>query len=218
VNKTKSFFIILFLAVFALILYLSNSLKESAYQPFTKQNSCVSCHTDMTGFAPAHSPDKVSCTDCHLGNSNSFDKLAAHQNMVVVAGNLSNASKTCAKCHTGIDFRVKNSIMNTMSGIISVDKYVFNENKDLDSLFNIHHLKNKTAADNHLRNKCASCHIGNEKLHANPITEKSRGGGCTACHLNYDDKAKHSHENYINSNNKENDTIDPNVFWRGSFS
>jgi hypothetical protein len=153
----------------------------------------------MQGFSEAHKPDKITCVSCHLGNNEAFVKAEAHKDMFTVPGNLSNASKTCAKCHVGIDFRVKNSMMNTMSGIISVDKYVFDENNNLDSLFNIHHLDNKSAADSHLRNKCASCHIGNEKLHPNPITEKSRGGGCTACHLNYNESTKMAHKMYLDS-------------------
>lgn len=197
-KKTKIFFLVLFLILVSFILYFKN-LDKRLYQPIVKENSCISCHTEMQGFSSAHTINKVTCTDCHLGNSNSFDKYGAHSQMVVVAGNLSNVSGTCSKCHQGIDYRVSNSMMNTMSGIISVDKYVFGENKNLDSIFNIHHLKNKTAADNHLRNKCASCHIGNEKLHPNPITEKSRGGGCTACHLNYSEDAKKAHAIYIES-------------------
>ena len=165
----------------------------------------------MQGFAPAHQPNKILCVSCHLGNNVSTIKNEAHHNMVLVPGNLSNASQTCAKCHLGTDIRVKNSIMNTMSGIISVDKYVFNENKDLDSLFNIHHLKDNSFADKHLRNKCASCHIGNEKEYPHPITEKSRGGGCTACHLNYSDKGKIAHQNYIDSDKKELSKIHPSL-------
>lgn len=210
-KKTKYIFIVFFLVLLALIFYLNIGLTKSDYQSLNKQNSCISCHTGMTGFSPAHAPNKISCTACHLGNSNSFDKYSAHQDLVVIAGNLSNASETCAKCHKGIDFRVKNSMMNTMSGIISVDKYVFNENDNLDSIFDVHHLKNKSAADNHLRNKCASCHIGNEKLHANPITEKSRGGGCTTCHLNYSDKAKLAHQEYINSDKENFPKIHPSL-------
>jgi len=164
-----------------------------------KNSSCITCHTPMSGFSEAHSPAKITCVSCHLGNNSSSDKETAHQHMVSVPGNLSNASQTCAKCHQGIDIRVKNSLMNTMSGIIAVDKYVFNENDNLDSIFNIHHLKSDTKAENHLRNKCASCHIGNEKEHPNPITQKSRGGGCTACHLNYSEKAKIAHQKYIDS-------------------
>ncbi len=209
-KKTKAIFILFILVLIALVFYFK-SLDKVLYQPINKENSCVSCHIDMKGFSPSHIPSKVSCDDCHLGNSNSFDKYEAHGNMVLVPGNLSNASKTCAKCHQGIDHRVNNSMMNTMSGIISVDKYVFDENKDLDSLFNIHHLKNKSAADNHLRNKCASCHIGNEKLKPHPVNEKSRGGGCTACHLNYSDKGKKSHIDYINSNKEILSSIHPSL-------
>ncbi len=165
----------------------------------------------MSGFVPSHSPYKISCISCHLGNNTSFKKDEAHANMLVVPGNLSNVSKTCAKCHLGIDVRVKKSLMNTMSGIISVDKYVFGENNNLDSIFTIHHLKNISNADKHLRNKCASCHIGNEKLHPNPITEKSRGGGCVACHLNYSDTAKYAHNTYINSDKKELPKVHPTL-------
>ena len=209
-KKTKIIFLLFFLVLIASVFYVTN-LDKSLYQPIAKQNSCTSCHVDMTGFSPAHAPDKILCTSCHLGNASSFNKYEAHRGMVVVAGNLSNASQTCDKCHSGIDFRVKNSMMNTMSGIIAVDKHVFGENKNLDSIFNIHHLKNKSPADKHLRNKCASCHIGNEKLHAKPITEKSRGGGCTACHLNYSDKAKLAHQSYINSDKEKLPKIHPSL-------
>jgi len=197
-------FVILILVSF--VFYLKNSLfsKQEVFNGYTtlvaKKSSCISCHTPMQGFSSSHSPDKITCISCHLGNNNEMHKEASHNNMVSVPGNLSNASQTCAKCHQGIDIRVKNSIMNTMSGIISVDKYVFGENDNLDSLFTIHHLENNTKAESHLRNKCASCHIGNEKTHPNPITEKTRGGGCTACHLNYSDEGKKSHVKYLNSN------------------
>ena len=182
------------------IFLFSDKNQDVGYtQLINKSSSCIACHTSMSGFSNAHSPNKITCISCHLGNNISSDKEKAHQNIVAVPGNLSNASQTCAKCHQGIDIRVKNSMMNTMSGIISVDKYVFNENDNLDSLFNIHHLKNETSAENHLRNKCASCHIGNEKEHPHPITQNSRGGGCTACHLNYSDEAKIAHKKYIDS-------------------
>ncbi len=199
-KKTKQLFLVVFLGILAFLFFYKRGFESSVYQPIAKnQNSCISCHTEMQGFSPSHTPDKVSCNACHLGNASAAEKENAHKGMLLIPGNLSNASKTCAKCHVGIDLRIKKSMMNTMSGIISVDKYVFGENKNLDSLFNIHHLENNTAAENHLRNKCASCHIGNEKIHANPITEKSRGGGCVACHLNYSDKAKKEHATYIHS-------------------
>jgi len=211
-KKTKQFFLVLFIGILVVLFFYKKETETSTYQSIAKkQNSCISCHTEMQGFSPAHTPDKISCSTCHLGNSLEFDKEKAHNNILLVPGNLSNASETCAKCHVGIDLRVKNSIMNTMSGIISVDKYVFGENKKLDSLFNIHHLKNSTAAEKHLRNKCASCHIGNEKSHPNPITEKSRGGGCLACHLNYSEKGKEAHKKYISSNKTQKTNYHPSL-------
>ncbi len=192
--------------------FLTDKTLETGYTSLVNTNStCITCHTPMSGFSKAHAPDKITCTSCHLGNNSSLDKEKAHQNMLTVPGNLSNASQTCAKCHQGIDVRVKNSLMNTMSGIISVDKYVFGENDNLDSLFNIHHLKNKTKAENHLRNKCASCHIGNEKENSHPITQQSRGGGCTACHLNYSEKGKIAHQKYIDSKKSHLTKIHPSL-------
>ncbi len=197
---------------FVIRLFFIDNITHSEYSPLIQKNSsCISCHTPMTGFSDAHSPSKITCISCHLGNNISLKKEKAHKNMVTVPGNLSNVSKTCAKCHVGIDIRVKKSLMNTMSGIISVDKYLFNENDNLDSLFNIHHLQNKTLAESHLRNKCASCHIGNEKHHPNPITQKTRGGGCTACHLNYSDDGKNEHQKYIASNKLKLPKIHPSL-------
>lgn len=211
--KKNTFFILLFLLIGSFFLYLSTrkAQTEPAYTPIVKNSSCISCHTVMNGFSASHTPNKISCTSCHLGNSNAFAKKNAHQDMVSIPGNLSNVNKTCAKCHAGIDFRVKNSLMNTMSGIISVDKHVFGENKNLDSLFSIHHLQNNTDAEKHLRNKCASCHLGNEKEKPNPINQKSRGGGCLACHLNYSDKAKIELENYHNSDKEKLPKIHPSI-------
>ena len=211
--KNNIFYIFLILSLGLFILYISNRKKhvETAYIPLQKNTSCVSCHTVMEGFSPSHTPNKMSCTACHLGNNAAFKKENAHQGMFRIPGNLSNVSQTCAKCHPGIDFRVKKSLMNTMSGIISVDKHVFGENKNLDSLFNIHHLKNNTNAEKHLRNKCASCHLGNEKEEAHPITQKSRGGGCLACHLNYSQKAKEAITTYQNSDYKQVPKIHPSL-------
>ncbi len=211
-KKTKQFFLVVFLVILIVVLFYKNGIETTPYQAIVKkQNSCISCHIEMQGFSLAHTPDKVSCTACHLGNAFAIDKKKAHKEMLLVPGNLSNASETCAKCHVGIDLRVKNSMMNTMSGIISVDKYVFGENKNLDSIFSIHHLKNSTKAESHLRNKCASCHIGNEKKYPNPITEKSRGGGCLACHLNYNEETKKAHQEYITSNKEQLTKYHPSI-------
>lgn len=156
-----------------------------------RNEGCQYCHDGMTGFSPSHAPEAIGCVSCHLGNSFTISKDLAHSGMIKIPGNLETAQLSCgtADCHPGISERVDNSIMNTMSGVVTVDRFVFGEENNLDTLANIKDL-GESAADSHLRNLCASCHTGNEKIEYGPITELSRGGGCNACHLNYTDKSE----------------------------
>jgi hypothetical protein len=183
---SKTFFRgLLYLAtVFVLIACKQN---DQDYQVLDTKESCISCHSDMSGFSPYHEPKNIGCASCHLGNTNATDKIKAHKGMVLIPGNLQNASQTCAttNCHFKELARIQKSLMTTNSGIISVDKFLYDELKPSDSLFHMEHL-GQTAADIHLKNKCATCHLGNEKMHYAAVDEQSRGGGCLACHLNYD--------------------------------
>lgn len=144
--------------------------------------NCVSCHQDVMGFTASHS--QVGCTACHHGDASAKEQKQAHKGMIIIPGNLSDVDKTCStsSCHPGIDHRVKHSLMNTMNGIIAIDRMVFGESHphltSIDSL-------QQTPADNHLRDLCASCHLGAQKTAIGPIQQESRGGGCLACHLNY---------------------------------
>ena len=156
-----------------------------------RNEGCQYCHEGMSGFSPSHNPEAIGCVACHLGNSFTIDRDLAHSGMINIPGNLETAHLSCgtADCHPGISERVENSIMNTMSGVVTVDRFVFGEETDLNKLANIKDI-GSSAADTHLRNLCATCHIGNEKTEYGPITELSRGGGCNACHLNYSDNSK----------------------------
>ena len=156
-----------------------------------RDEGCQYCHEGMTGFSPSHNPEAIGCVSCHIGNSFTIDKELAHSGMIKIPGNLETAHLSCgtADCHPGIAERVENSIMNTMSGVVTVNRFVFGEESDLNKLANIKYIGN-SAADTHLRNLCASCHTGNEKTEYGPITELSRGGGCNACHLNYTEESK----------------------------
>lgn len=155
-----------------------------------KPELCLSCHSNVKGFAEPHSPELIGCSSCHLGNSYSPNKSTAHKNMILIPGNMDNASITCGRsdCHPDIITRVEKSLMNTMSGIVSVDKYVFGEIDSPDKHYNIRDI-GFSPADKHLRNLCASCHLGQIKDELGPITELSRGGGCLACHLNYSENS-----------------------------
>jgi len=165
---------------------------------FARAESCMLCHDGMKGFSDAHSPESVGCVSCHLGNPFVSDKDQAHSGMLRVPGNLENVSHTCgtSDCHPEIADRIHTSLMSTMSGIIAVDRFVFNEIQSPDGLFNLGDIGH-SPADQHLRNMCTRCHLGNAKDIPAPVSEGSRGGGCNACHLNYSAEAKHELENYF---------------------
>lgn len=172
---------------------------------FGRAEGCLVCHGQMTGFTESHNPAALGCSSCHGGNPFSAEKQTAHSGMFNIPGNLNTASRTCgtADCHPDIIPRVKNSLMNTGSGLVSVDKFVFGEINLPEGHFNISELGH-SAADTHLRQLCASCHIGNEKEEFSPINQESRGGGCNACHLNYSDEAAFQLSNYLADRNESN--------------
>ena len=156
-----------------------------------QREGCLACHQGMTGFSSAHEPKTLGCAACHLGNPFTLNKVLAHSGMTRTPANLDVVNQTCgtANCHGNVSERVRGSLMNTTSGVVAVDKWVFSESRDLDVHFNVAALKH-SPADTHLRTLCASCHLGQNKLEPGPIDESSRGGGCSACHLRYGSEAR----------------------------
>lgn len=163
-----------------------------------RAESCLLCHAGMTGFSPSHDPAALGCAVCHRGNPFSPDKEQAHAGMIAVPGNLRDAARSCgtANCHPDITGRINTGLMATMSGIISVDRFVFNELPHPDGFFKVSDIGH-SPADEHLRNLCSRCHLGNPKDIPGPVSEESRGGGCNACHLNYSDDAARELEMYF---------------------
>jgi hypothetical protein len=151
-----------------------------------KIESCMYCHSDVKGLSVSHDVAAIGCYSCHLGEPLSLDKNTAHRGMTLTPGNLDIAGKTCgnSNCHPGILKRVGNSLMTSMSGVVAVNKYTFGESKTPDGYYHIENI-GFTPAETHLRGLCAGCHLSNNKLKPAPIDELSRGGGCSACHLNY---------------------------------
>lgn len=151
------------------------------------REGCLACHAGMQGMAAAHDPAVIGCAVCHGGDRFSLDAATAHAGMQRTPGNLQVVSRTCATagCHEAIATRVEGSLMNTMSGVVAVDRWVFGEAPHPDTRCDVRLLAD-SPADSHLRQLCASCHIGQAKEAPGPITESSRGGGCSACHLQYD--------------------------------
>lgn len=167
--------------------------KSSILAEEQRIEGCLVCHRAMTGLSDSHNPAVTGCYACHLGDPFTADKLKAHDDMVLVPGDFSNVRQTCGtqNCHPEITDRILNSLMTTQSGIIAVDKYIFGEVGSLNDTFHIKNLAH-TAADTHLRNLCAGCHLGKEKTVTGNAAWLERGGGCNACHLQYSDQATES--------------------------
>lgn len=169
---------------------------------FGRKESCLLCHTDTYGFADSHNPEVIGCFSCHGGNPLAGNKGEAHRGMIKIPGNLSNANRSCGtvQCHPEITERVPTSLMATLSGMISVNRTAFGEQSDPDILTHVNSIKN-TAADTHLKNLCAGCHLGNPKTEYGPAKDTEHGGGCLVCHLNYSKQAEnalaHSRSGYI---------------------
>ncbi|MDX1752802.1 MAG: hypothetical protein R3259_06425 [Salinimicrobium sediminis] len=164
--------------------------------------SCLQCHQNTTGYSSYHNPQLIGCSSCHLGDISSLDKTKAHKGMILIPGNLADAEMTCGKCHSEELKKINNSLMTTNSGLVAVDKFVFGE---ADSPNYHYHIKDiqYSAADKHIRDLCANCHLGAEKAEYGEINQLSRGGGCIACHLNYSDEAKSDLEKYLASDKKK---------------
>ncbi len=165
--------------------------------------SCLVCHQKLIGFTPAHDPVAVGCASCHGGNPFTMNKAASHRAMVRIPGNLEDAMRSCgtSKCHPQIPERINRSLMTSMSGIVSVDRFVFHESASLSSLVSIQEIGH-TAADRHLRDMCGHCHLGNPKTEPGSISQLSRGGGCNACHLNYSHAADSALKTYLQLHRK----------------
>ena len=205
-EKVTIFFIIITISILGLYYFVYKidwngyykNRSSAQFQNISVINeSCIQCHGTVTGFSPFHNPQKIGCASCHLGNKSSKIKNEAHLGMVLIPGNSNDAKQTCGQtnCHPGIAERIDSSLMSTMNGIISVNKYAFGEIESPTGKYHIEKI-GQTASESHLRNLCASCHLGNEKNEFGPITELSRGGGCNACHLNYSTEAKNELDTY----------------------
>lgn len=186
-NSLVVFIFLLALAVYWLGAVVRDN-RMAAMQPrflLGEKETCMDCHSEMWGFSPYHDPRAIGCSSCHLGNPREPEEAPSHLGMVLIPGNMSDVAKTCgtANCHQDISERVGHSLMNTMAGVVTVDRFVFGEIDTLTSDAKIADL-GRSPADMHLRTLCASCHLGNEKEAYGPIDQRSRGGGCLACHLN----------------------------------
>lgn len=178
------------------VISLKGASASRAPQLLGHHEGCVVCHDGVEGLSAAHSPAALGCRSCHLGNAFTLDAEEAHAGMVRVPGNLDTAKLSCggAKCHGPIVERVRGAMMATGVGMVAVNRFAFGEQRTPDGQTPLSAL-GRSQADLHLKALCVSCHLGTPKLKPGPIAETSRGGGCTACHLQYArDKARYAPE------------------------
>ena len=160
-NHKKSKYWIIAIIVLVLVFAFVLMNKESFYnRTKTDSNyvsvetkadeSCLQCHINPKGYSKYHNPELIGCTSCHLGNATTLDKDDSHKGMVLIPGNLSDASETCGKCHPNELKKIKNSLMTTNSGLVAVDKYIFEEADSPDYQYHIKEIQN-SASDKHLR-------------------------------------------------------------------
>jgi hypothetical protein len=156
-----------------------------------RREACLVCHAGITGLDEAHRPERIGCAACHGGDVRAMDARAAHAGMIRVPGNLADAPRTCAQsaCHPALASRVERSIMATMAGVIEIDRRVFGDPAPASTVPPHAAALGAGPADTHLRQLCASCHLGQPKTEWGAIGEDTRGGGCNACHLMYDSAA-----------------------------
>ncbi|MDO9274267.1 MAG: hypothetical protein Q7T92_01800, partial [Lutibacter sp.] len=218
--KIAGFTLVIALLVVLFILYKNNYfqknfVEEGKYIKIENigKESCQNCHAGTKGDSDYHNPELIGCISCHLGNPNTLDKEDSHKGMVLIPGNLADAKETCGKCHPNELAKIENSLMTTNSGLIAVNKYIFGEADSPDKHYHIKDVKN-SAADKHIRDLCANCHLGEEKTEFGGVTQLSRGGGCNACHLNYSEEAKKDLQKYLSSNKKDLPKFHPatNIF------
>lgn len=220
ITNSKYYFLIFITVVLLVIIFFRYSENififsedKDAYALVTDQESCTSCHGTVKGFSNFHNPELIGCASCHLGNTKSLDKAISHKGMILIPGNLADAAQTCGKCHPNELAKIETSLMTTNSGLVAVDKFFFGEADSPDYHYHIKDLKN-SAADKHLRDLCANCHLGAQKSEYGAINQLIRGGGCNACHLNYSQEAEKGLQNYLESNKKKLPQFHPstNIF------
>ncbi|MFQ5584755.1 MAG: hypothetical protein ACE5GL_10005 [Calditrichia bacterium] len=121
--KTSKFFrsvLPLFVGIFAILFMAWWSLKgQKEKNCFVdkvsgRREGCVFCHSGVKGFSPPHNPQAIGWFSCHNGQPFSLNKKEAHQEMILVPGNLPQVEKTCGtnNCHTWRELMVDGNNFN----------------------------------------------------------------------------------------------------------
>ena len=179
--------------------------------PLSAGERCLTCHDGIEQISAAEEMADLSCTDCHLGNSEAEEMDGAHADMYANPSDLRVVDETCGPCHEKIVENVKKSLHATMAGMISGTRYAWGaqDRRSIYATYDIedHNPTGKGAltslrqlptynsgkpegpdnspADDYLRNQCLRCHLWSD---GHQRDGDYRASGCAACHIVYSDK------------------------------
>ncbi len=151
------------------------------------QQGCVSCH-DLEREGPGGLHNLLAkCEGCHLGDPGATNKNTAHLGLELEPGALDTAHQTCGRggCHPEHLKRIQSSLMSTVSGLISVNKWAFGELEVPTSTQTVLDTLAKqapTPAEDHARKLCLGCHLNTRKDNRDDMLAGT-SSGCSACHL-----------------------------------
>ncbi|MDR0476449.1 MAG: amino acid ABC transporter substrate-binding protein [Desulfobulbaceae bacterium] len=181
-----------FIILLSLMFWRESAVKRPEQLALTKAGSvdmCLSCHKDEK-LDPAHDPQVLGCSVCHLGDPLAVSAKEAHRGLVKNPGDLRHAARTCAVegCHPADIHKVKNCLMATNRGIIGTLLYYWGETKSQNTDKTVEQLlqsgDNSFALD-YFRKLCATCHLWKQKDDRPDVLAffNDKGGGCSACHV-----------------------------------
>lgn len=167
-----------------LLLFMLIPLPASGREPTPPVEQCTTCHKEEGRFSPTHPLALLGCTGCHNGNPLGETKAEAHAKMDTHPGGLANLENTCGRsqCHTDLIKPVRNSIMNTLDGMIELTRSALGAPPRDDRHKPLGERLAQNGVDSYLRKMCVSCHLGTKQQN-HTFNFADRGGGCNACHL-----------------------------------
>jgi hypothetical protein len=186
-RKTQKTLPILIIGCFFLTVMLSSCSENST--PDLPSNSCIECHK-----LELDKPHRLPCTSCHLGNSKSRKKDAAHFELVQQPSHPDNMAKACGSCHADFINNVLHSLHFTLNNSTNLFRKAFGAKTDIATFIDTSVTDNPNStlelADDLLRRRCFRCHPYSKGDDYPAIT---RGTGCASCHLSFTDGKLLSH-------------------------
>ena len=154
-------------------------------------NACVTCHPyPARDFSPAHDFAQRSCVSCHAGDPAALELPQAHASLIAKPGDLQQDRTICAACHPRQSANVMKGLMNTGQGLVRKTRRALGEEDHPDLQAELESLGD-SPADSMLRKLCARCHLAHAAKQPPADVTQSRGGGCSACHINQREANRH---------------------------